>query len=121
VPAAWPVPRKGTTASMRRTALAIALALVIGGCGGSRPQLAPIERTELHGFVDRARSAARAGDLPATNAALEALRARVRALRGAGRLDAESAARLLKYSAIAQLRARQTLPPRAAARPAAGG
>jgi hypothetical protein len=96
---------------MRGTAFAIACALLLAGCGDSSPQLAPIERDELHGFVDRARSAARAGDPERTNAALEALRARVRALRGAGRIDEERADELLKYSAVTQLRARQTLAP----------
>ena len=103
---------------MRRTALAIAGALLLAGCGGSSPQLAPIERNELHAFVERARTAARAGDLPATHAALEALQARVRELRAAGRLDGEVAERLLKYSAVTQLRARTTLAPR---QQAAGG
>jgi hypothetical protein len=98
---------------MRRRAYALAcvLAFAIAGCGDRRPQLAPIERAELHRFVDRARGASRAGDLPATNAALEALRTRVRELRSAGRLDREIAEQLLKYSAVAQLRARQTLAP----------
>jgi hypothetical protein len=93
------------------TALALAGALVATGCGDSRAQLAPIERDELHGFVERARSAARAQDLTATDAALEALQARVRELRRAGRLDREAAEQLLKYSAVTQLRARQTLAP----------
>jgi ribosomal protein L19E len=98
---------------MSRTALALACALALGiaGCGERRPQLAPIERTELHRFVDRARSAARDGDLTATDAALEALRERVRELRAGGRMDRETADELLKYSAVAQLRARQTLAP----------
>ncbi len=105
---------------MRGTAFAIAGAILLAGCGGSTsPPLAPIERNELHGFVDRARSAARAGDLAATEGAIESLRARVRQLRGAGRIDDEAADRLLKYSAITRLRARQTLAPRAA-EPAAG-
>ena len=94
---------------MRAIALPLACALVLAACGSSSPQLAPIERDELHAFVDRARSAARAGDLPATNTALEALQARVRELRGAGRLDRETAEQLLKYTAVTQLRARQTL------------
>jgi len=95
--------------AMRGTVGLIAGLLLLGGCGGSSPQLAPIERDELHSFVERARSAARAGDLPATDAALEALQARVRELRGAGRLQREAADRLLKYSAVTQLRARTTL------------
>lgn len=98
---------------MRGTVFAIFCALVFPACGSSSPQLAQIERDELHAFVDRARTAARARDLATTHAALEALRARVRELRGAGRLDVESADQLLKYSAVTQLRARQTLPPRA--------
>ena len=98
---------------MPRTAFALTcvFALGIAGCGDRRPQLAPIERTELHRFVDRARSAARAGDLPATSAALEALQARVRELRAGGRVDRDTAEQLLKYSAVTQLRARQTLAP----------
>lgn len=96
---------------MRGTAFAIACAVVLAGCGESDRQLAPIDRSELHRFVDRARLAARAGDLPATDAALEALRARVRKLRAAGRVGDETAERLLKYSAVTQLRARQTLAP----------
>ena len=92
---------------------------LLGGCGDDTPQLAPIERKELHAFVDRARSAATARDLAATTAALEALQARVRALRQAGRIDRETAERLLKYSAIAQLRARSTLGSEAPAAPAA--
>lgn len=95
-------------------AVALAGALVLGGCGDSSPQLAPIERKELHAFVDRARSAAAVRDLTATNAALEALQARVRVLREAGRIDGELAQRLLTYSAVTQLRARQTLDPAAA-------
>ena len=97
---------------MRATAFAIACALALSGCGSSSPQLAPIERDELHAFVDRARTAARARDLAAANAALEALQARVRELRAAGRLDRRTAGRLLKYTAVTQLRARQTLDPR---------
>lgn len=96
---------------MRGTAFAIACALLLAGCGGSSPQLAPIERAELHAFVERARVAARAGDLARTNAALEGLRARVRTLREAGRIDEELADPLLKYSAVTLLRARQTLAP----------
>ena len=103
---------------MRGTAFAIACALVLAGCGESDRQLAPIDRSELHRFVDRARVAARAGDLPATHAALEALQARVRELRAAGRVGDETAERLLKYSAVTQLRARTTLAP---AGPAAAG
>ena len=108
-----------------RLAGALAGILILGGCGDSRPQLAPIEREELHAFVERARSAATARDLPATSAALEALQARVRTLREAGRIDRETAGRLLKYSAIAQLRARTTLgsgpPPAPAAEADPGG
>ena len=108
---------------MRGTASVIAGVLVLGGCADSRPQLAPIERKELHAFVDRARSAAKTRDLAATDAALEALQARVRALREAGRIEPEAADRLLKYSAIAQLRARTSLrsepPPAPAVEPAA--
>lgn len=108
---------------MRGTALAIASALVLAGCGASDPPLAPIDRSELHRFVDRARVAAHAGDLPATHAALETLQARVRELRAAGRLGDETAERLLTYSAVTQLRARQTLAPGgpAAAGSEAGG
>ena len=106
---------------MRGTAFAIACALVLAGCGESDPPLAPIDRAELHRFVDRARTAARAGDLPATNAALEALQARVRELRAAGRVDDAAAERLLKYSAVTQLRARQTLAPAGPTGPAAAG
>jgi len=94
---------------MRAAAPVIVGLLMLSGCGGSSPQLAPIERNELHGIVDRARSAARAGDLPGTDSALEALQARVRELRGAGRLDGAAADQLLKYSAVTQLRARTTL------------
>jgi hypothetical protein len=96
---------------MRGMALAIACALLLAGCGGSSPQLAPIERGELHAFVDRARAAARAGDLAGTDAALEALQTRVRGLRAAGRIDEAVADQLLKFSAVAQLRARTTLAP----------
>ena len=103
---------------MRGTAFAIACALVLAGCGESDPTLAPVDRTELHRFVDRARVAVRAGDLPATDAALEALQARVRELRAAGRIADATAERLLKYSAVTQLRARQMLAPGEA--PAAG-
>lgn len=92
-----------------RLAVALAGVVILGGCGDDAPQLAPIERKELHAFVDRARSAATARDLAATNAALEALQARVRGLREAGRIDPQTAARLLKYSAITQVRARSTL------------
>jgi len=96
---------------MRGTALAIACGLVLAACGESDPPVAPIDRTELHRFVERARVAARAGDLAATHAALEALQARVRTLRAGGRVGAETAERLLRYSAVTQLRARQTLAP----------
>lgn len=92
----------------------IACALVLVACGSSSPQLAPIERDELHAFVDRARSAAMVRDLAATNAALEALQARVRELRARGRLSAKTAEQLLKYTAVTQLRARQTLAARGA-------
>ena len=106
---------------MRGTASAIVCALLLAGCGDSGPQLAPIERKGLHAFVERARTAASAQDLAGTTAALEALQARVRTLRKAGRIDRETADRLLKYSAIAQLRARTTLgsepPPVPAAEP----
>ena len=101
------------------TALALAGALAATGCGDTKAQLAPIERDELHGFVDRARTAARAKDPTATHAALEALQARVRELRGAGRLDREAAEQLLKYSAVTQLRARRTLGSAPPAAPAA--
>lgn len=100
---------RATDTGRPRLAVALAAALVLAGCGDSGPRLAPIERQELHAFVERARSAATRRDLAATNAALEALQARVRALREAGRIDGEMAQRLLKYSAIAQLRARSTL------------
>ena len=103
---------------MRGTAFVIACALGLAGCGESDPPLAPIDRAELHRFVDRARTAARAGNLPATHAALEALQARVRELRAARRVGEATAERLLKYSAVTQLRARQTLAP--AGRAAAG-
>lgn len=96
---------------MRATAFAIACALGLAGCASSSPQLAPIERDELHAFVDRARTAARARDLAAADAALEALQARVRELRASGRLDRQTADQLLKYTAVTQLRARQTLDP----------
>lgn len=112
-------PMCATDTARSRLAVALAGVLVLSGCGDSTPQLAPIERKELHAFVDRARSAATERDLAATNAALEALRARVRALREAGRIDAELAQRLLKYSAIAQLRARTTLRPEPSPAPAA--
>ena len=97
------------------TVLALAGALVGSGCGDSGRQLAPIERAELHAFVDRARAAATARDLAGTIGALEALEARVRELRGAGRMDPETAEQLLKYSAVTQLRARSTLKPAPAA------
>ena len=97
----------------------VAVGLVLGGCGDSSPQLAPIERRELHAVVERARSAATARDLSATNAALEALQTRVRALREAGRVDGETAEQLMKYSAIAQLRARRALRAEPATAPAA--
>jgi hypothetical protein len=107
--------RDGHHEAMRGTAPAIACALVLAGCGEASPQLAPIERRELHAFVERARTAARAQDLAATNAALVTLRARVRTLRARGRIDRAMADRLLKYSAVTQLRARQTLAPAGAA------
>ena len=99
-----------------RARLAVALVgiLVLNGCGDTAAPLAPIERGELHGFVERARTAARAQDLAATNAALEDLQARVRTLRARGRIDPALADRLLKYSAVTALRARQTLAPVAA-------
>ena len=95
--------------AMRALVCVIACALVLVACGSSSPQLATIERDELHALVDRARTAARARDLAGTNAALEALQARVRELRDAGRLDRGAAEQLLKYAAVTQLRARTTL------------
>lgn len=120
VAAACPTPVQGSMRAMRGTASAIACALLLAACGDSSPQIAPIERDELHAFVDRARTAARARDLAATTAALEALQARVRELRAGRRLDDATAHVLLKYSAVTQLRARTTLAPRQPAG-AAGG
>jgi ribosomal protein S20 len=95
-------------------AAAAALCLAFGaGCGGDGlpRQLTPGQRADLHTLVAQARTAAGADDLAATNAALARLEERVRALRESGAIDKEHAAKLLKYAALAELKAAHTVAP----------
>lgn len=103
---------------MRRRLLRSAAAAATGacvaftaGCGGDGlpSQLTPGQRADLHTLVDQARTAAGAGDLAATNAALARLKARVRTLRDDGALEDDRAAELLKYVAVAELKAARTV------------
>ncbi|MEA2193721.1 MAG: hypothetical protein QOG42_155 [Solirubrobacteraceae bacterium] len=95
------------------------LALPAGcGDGGLPRQLTPGQRADLHTLVGQARAAAAAGDLGATQAALQRLAARVRTLRDDGALEKGSAAELLKHGALAELKAAHTIaPPPAAVTP----
>jgi hypothetical protein len=100
----------------RRTALAtgtVACLLFAAGCGdGGLPrELTPGQQADLHALVSQARTAAGAGDPAATQAALERLQARVRSLRDSGAIEADRAAALLKYSALAELKAAHTIAP----------
>jgi len=81
------------------------------GCGGDGlpRQLTPGQRADLHTLVGQARTAAGAGDLAGTNAALARLKARVRTLRDDGALGKDRAAELLKYAAVAELKASRTV------------
>ncbi len=81
------------------------------GCGGDGlpSQLTPGQRADLHTLVGQARTAAGAGDLAGTNAALARLKARVRTLRDDGALGEDRAAELLKYAAVAELKAARTV------------
>ena len=81
------------------------------GCGGDGlpSQLTPGQRADLHTLVGQARTAAGAGDLAGTNAALARLKARVRTLRDEGALGKDRAAELLKYAAVAELKAARTV------------
>ena len=81
------------------------------GCGGDGlpSQLTPGQRADLHTLVGQARTAAGAGDLAGTNAALARLKARVRTLRDDGALGKDRAAELLKYAAVAELKAARTV------------
>ena len=103
---------------MRRSLRRCAIALVAGGglalaagCGGDGlpRELTPGQRADLHTLVGQARTAAGAGDLAATNAALARLKARVRTLRESGALDGDDATELLKYAALAELKAGATI------------
>ncbi len=113
---------------MRRALLRGAVAVsaagglaLTAGCGGDGlPRaLTPGQRADLHTLVGQARTAAGAGDLATTDAALERLKARVRTLRESGALDKAQAAELLKYAALAELKAQTTLRAAAQTPPAA--
>lgn len=105
----------------RSTLLAViacsALAIGCGG-GGLGQRLTPGQESDLHTLIERGRTAAVAGDLAATHAALERLNTEVRALREKGALGDDSAAELLKISAVTELKATRTLQPAAPAAPA---
>jgi len=110
---------------MRRSLMRCAVAAVAAvwlsgttGCGGNGlpHEVTPGQRADLHTLVGQARTAAGAGDLAATSAALARLKARVRMLRASGALEGAHAAELLKYAALAELKAQVTI--RAQARPA---
>jgi len=109
-----------TSAVRRSGAAVIACATLALGCGDDNPEtrITPAQESDLHTLVARARTAATAGDLDATRAALDRLDAEVRALRDSGALDDGSAAELLKISAVTKLKAARTLQPAAAAAPA---
>lgn len=93
------------------TAAAGACLALTAGCGGDGlpSQLTPGQRADLHTLVGQARTAAGAGDLAGTNAALQRLKARVRTLRDDGALGKDRAAELLKYAAVAELKAARTV------------
>ena len=105
----------------RSGAALLACATLALGCGdgGSGARITPAQESDLHTLVDRGRAAAAAGDLDATHVALDRFDAEVRALRGSGALDDDSAAELLKISAVTKLKAARALPPAAPAPPAA--
>jgi len=108
----------GAAGPMRRRLIRSAVAAGAGaclaltaGCGGDGlpSQLTPGQRADLHTLVGQARTAAGAGDLAGTNAALARLKARVRTLRDDGALGEDRAAELLKYAAVAELKAGRTV------------
>ena len=108
----------GAAGPMRRRLLRSAVAggagaclALTAGCGGDGlpSQLTPGQRADLHTLVGQARTAAGAGDLAGTNAALARLKARVRTLRDDGALGEDRAAELLKYAAVAELKAGRTV------------
>lgn len=109
-----------TGAARRSGAAVIACAALALGCGDDDPatRITPAQASDLHTLVDRGRTAAAAGDLDATRAALERLDAEVRALRDSGALDGGRAAELLKISAVTKLKAARTLRPATPAAPA---
>jgi len=106
------------TGAVGRTGAAVmACATLALGCGDGDPatRITPAQESDLHTLVDRGRAAAAAGDLDGTRTALDRLDAEVRALRDSGALAGDSAAELLKISAVTKLKAARTLQPAAPA------
>ncbi len=114
-------PRNARRAPRRRRpvagAVVVACAALAVGCGddGLPQRITSGQESDLHTLVDRGRTAAAAGDLAATQAALQRLDAEVRALRERGALGADRAKELLKISAVTKLKATRTLQPAAPA------
>ncbi len=105
-----------TRSGARRVIVTLVVAMaggsVASGCGEAQGDpLSLATQHELRTIVAQARAAVRDDDLAATHAALERLRTRVRALRDAGQIDGGDAEQLLKFSAIAELKAEHTLTP----------